>query len=122
MSRNLYLGADIIKLVGAPDLAGEQQQVQALHQVVDQTNYPLRVQALAREIAARKPDVIGLQEVARYYKTPDGAFDQPATIVLYDWLDLLQKQLTQLKQPYRVVVEQTELDITVPRPRATACG
>jgi endonuclease/exonuclease/phosphatase family metal-dependent hydrolase len=115
MSRNLYLGADIIKLVAAPDVAGEQQQVQLLHQVVDQTNFPLRAQALAAEIAASKPDVIGLQEVARYYRTPDGAAaGTPATQPLYDWMTLLQGELAKRDQHYRVVVEQTELDITVP--------
>lgn len=114
MSRNLYLGADIIKLVSASDLAGEQQQVNALYETVQATNYPVRVQALAREIARTRPDVIGLQEVARYFRTPDGAPDAPATTPLYDWMTLLQTQLKQLKQPYRVAAEQTELDITVP--------
>jgi len=114
MSRNLYLGADIIKLVSAPDLAGEQQQVNALYETVQATNYPVRVKALAGEIARTRPDVIGLQEVARYFRTPEGAPDAPATTVLYDWLALLQAQLRQLKQPYRVVSEQTELDITTP--------
>jgi endonuclease/exonuclease/phosphatase family metal-dependent hydrolase len=114
MSRNLYLGADIIKLVGASDLAGEQQQVNALYETVQATNYPLRVKALAREIARARPDVIGLQEVARYYRTAQGAPDGPATTVLYDWLALLRTQLKRLKQPYRVVSQQTEMDITVP--------
>jgi endonuclease/exonuclease/phosphatase family metal-dependent hydrolase len=115
MSRNLYLGADIIKLVSATDVAGEQQQVQALHQVVNQTNFPLRAQALAAEVAATKPDVIGLQEVARYYRTPDGAAaGTPATQPLYDWMTLLQAELAKRRQSYRVVVEQTEIDITVP--------
>lgn len=115
MSRNLYLGADIIKLVGAQDLAGEAQLAAALHQVVDQTRYPVRVKAIAREIRRTKPDVIGLQEVARYYRGADGAsHDQPATTPLYDWLALLRTELKALGLRYRVVVEQTELDITVP--------
>jgi endonuclease/exonuclease/phosphatase family metal-dependent hydrolase len=115
MSRNLYLGADIIKLATAPDVAGEQQQVQLLHQIVDRTNFPLRAQALAGEIAATRPDVIGLQEVARYYRTPDGApAGAPATQPLYDWISILQGELGRRGQHYRVVVEQTELDITVP--------
>jgi endonuclease/exonuclease/phosphatase family metal-dependent hydrolase len=115
MSRNLYLGADIIKLVGAPDLAGEEQQVNALYETVQATNYPERVKRLAQEIADNKPDLIGLQEVSRYYRTPEGAAtDAPATVVLYDWMALLQAQLKQLKQPYKVVQEQTELDITTP--------
>jgi hypothetical protein len=115
MSRNLYLGADIIKLVSAPDLAGEEQQVNALYETVQATNYPERVKRMAQEIARNKPDLVGLQEVARYYRTPEGApAGTAATVVLYDWLALLQAQLKQLKQPYKVVSEQTELDITTP--------
>ena len=114
MSRNLYLGADIIKLVGAPDLATEQQQVNALFETVQATNYPVRVKALAQEIVRTKPDVIGLQEVSRYLRTPEGSPTGPATTVMYDWLGLLQAELRRLKQHYRVASEQTELDITVP--------
>jgi len=115
MSRNLYLGADIIKLVGAPDLATEAEQVNSLFEVVRATNFPVRAQALAREIARTKPDVIGLQEVTRYYRTAEGApVDSAATTVIYDWMALLQAELRKLKQPYRVAAEQTELDITTP--------
>ncbi len=114
MSRNLYLGADIIKLVGAPDLAGEQGQVAALLGTVEGTNFPVRAKALAQEIATTRPDVIGLQEVARYYRSADATPGQAATRPLYDWMALLQKQLKARKQPYKVAAEQTELDITVP--------
>ncbi len=114
MSRNLYLGADIIKLVSAPDVAGEKVQVAALHRTVDQTNFPRRAKALAREIAATKPDVVGLQEVARYYRSADATPGQAATRPLYDWLTLLQRQLKAQRQSYKVAAEQTELDITVP--------
>ncbi len=114
MSRNLYLGADIIKLVGAPDVAGEQAQVAALLRTVDGTNFPVRARALAGEIAAAKPDMIGLQEVARYYRSVDATPGQAATRPLYDWMALLQQQLKAKKQSYKVAAEQTELDITVP--------
>ena len=114
MSRNLYLGADIIKLVGAPDLAGEEGQVAALLGTVEGTNFPVRAKALAQEIATTRPDVIGLQEVARYYRSADATPGQAATRPLYDWMALLQKQLKARKQPYKVAAEQTELDITVP--------
>jgi len=114
MSRNLYLGADIIKLVGAADLAGEKVQVAALRTTLDRTNFPVRAKALAAEIAATKPDVVGLQEVARYYRSADATPGQAATRPVYDWMTLLQTQLKAKRQPYRVAAEQTELDITVP--------
>jgi len=114
MSRNLYLGADIIKLVGAPDVAGEQLQVAALLGTVERTNFPVRAKALAQEIATTRPDIIGLQEVARYYRSVDATPGQAATRPLYDWMALLQKQLRARRQSYRIAAEQTELDITVP--------
>jgi len=114
MSRNLYLGADIIKLVGAPDVATEAQQVNSLFETVQATNFPVRAKALAQEIARTKPDIIGLQEVTRYLRTAEGNVTGPATTVIYDWIALLQAELRKLKQPYRVAAEQTELDITTP--------
>lgn len=114
MSRNLYLGADIIKLVSAPTLEAEKQQVQVLHETVDKTNFPLRAKAIAAEIAKTKPDLIAVQEVARYYRSADATPGQKATKPLYDFMALLQKQLKAKKQSYKVAAEQTEMDITVP--------
>jgi len=114
MSLNLYLGADIIKLAAAPDLATMKENVKSLHQTVDQTDFPLRVKALVKEIAKNKPDTIAVQEVARYYRSADATPGQAATTPLYDFMALLLKQLKAQKQTYTNVVEQTELDITVP--------
>jgi endonuclease/exonuclease/phosphatase family metal-dependent hydrolase len=64
MSRNLYLGADIGPALDLlPDLqaAGEHLWGQ-----VTATDYGIRVQRLASEIAQFAPDVIGLQEAARW--------------------------------------------------------
>lgn len=116
MSRNLYLGADIIKLASAKDLADEMAQAKALHATVDQTNFPLRAKAIAAEIARTTPDVIGLQEVARYFKGAPGVHDgiKDATTPLYDWLALLQKQITARGLHYKVASRQDEIDIEVP--------
>jgi endonuclease/exonuclease/phosphatase family metal-dependent hydrolase len=113
MSRNLYLGADIIKLVSATDEADQMNQVAALHKTVDQTNFPLRAKRLAREVQLNRPDLIGLQEVARYYRGAAGVHDKQTNskTVLYDWMKILQTELRALGQHYRVAVEQTELDI-----------
>jgi endonuclease/exonuclease/phosphatase family metal-dependent hydrolase len=113
MSRNLYLGADIIKLATAKDEADEMQQAAALHAVVDQTNFPARAKAIVKEIKATKPDIVGLQEVARFYRGPDGVHDKTtnASTVLYDWLAILRKELKAQGLSYRVAVEQKELDV-----------
>jgi endonuclease/exonuclease/phosphatase family metal-dependent hydrolase len=116
MSRNLYLGADIIKAVAATSVDQEEQQVQTLHQTVDQTNFPLRAKAIAKEVAANKPDLIGLQEVARYYRGADGVHDgvKNSTTVLYDFLKTVQKEIRAKGLSYKVVSEQTEIDLEVP--------
>jgi endonuclease/exonuclease/phosphatase family metal-dependent hydrolase len=114
MSRNLYLGADIIKLVSAANVDDMKQQVKTLHEDVDKTNFPVRATAIAAEIAAKKPDLIAVQEVARYYRSADATPGQAATTPLYDFMALLQKALKGKKQTYKVASEQTEMDITVP--------
>jgi endonuclease/exonuclease/phosphatase family metal-dependent hydrolase len=116
MSRNLYLGADIIQLVTAPDVATEQQKVAALHQTVNQTNFALRAKAIASEIKKTKPDIVGLQEVARYYKGADGVHDgiKNAKTPVYDWLALLRKQIKAKHLKYKVVSQETEIDVEVP--------
>jgi endonuclease/exonuclease/phosphatase family metal-dependent hydrolase len=113
MSRNLYLGADIIKLASSPDEATEAQNVAKLFKTVQQTNFPQRAKRLAAEVRLNKPDVIGLQEVARYYRGPAGVNDKTtnATTVLYDWLKILRVELSKRGMHYRVASQQTEMDI-----------
>jgi endonuclease/exonuclease/phosphatase family metal-dependent hydrolase len=116
MSRNLYLGADIITLATAPDLNAEMDQAKALHATVDQTDFATRAKAIAAEGKKYKPDVIGLQEVARYYKGADGVHDgiNNARTPIYDWLTLLQKQLKAKGLKYKAVSRQDEIDVEVP--------
>jgi len=116
MSRNLYLGADIIKLASSPDVAAERANAKSLHATVDATNFPARAKELAAEIKRTKPDVIGLQEVAQYYRGPDGVHDgvRNATTPIYDWLKILRHELRQHGLHYRVVSRQVELDVEVP--------
>jgi len=90
MSRNLYLGADIFRVVEAaqtnPDLVP--YVVAEVFQTMLATNFPARAEAIADEIARAKPDVVGLQEVSTLYiQTPGDFFSgnlQPAdTLVIY---------------------------------------
>jgi len=116
MSRNLYLGADIIKLASAPDVPTEMANAKALHDTVIATNFPARAKEIAAEIKRTKPDVIGLQEVARYYRGADGVHDgvNNATTPLFDWLGILRAAMRDRGLNYRVVSRQDELDVEVP--------
>jgi hypothetical protein len=118
MTRNLYEGADFTRILRAVVGVPPAQQLPALiaadttvRQIVDKTNFPLRATQLAREIAARKPQLIGLQEVALWRHGPLGA---PATIVDYDFLQLLLNDLGALGQDYQAVNVQQESDATGP--------
>src|SRR3954471_17286888 len=115
MSRNLYLGADIITAATAKDVPDLEQRATTLFETVQQTNFPVRAKAIAKEIAATHPDLVGLQEVADWRRTPDGVTDRKdASIVVYDYLALLQKELRARHASYRPAVVQQELDLEVP--------
>lgn len=119
MTRNLYLGGDITRPLTATQGLPPEQQAQAfvaanteLRAIVDLTSFPLRSVQLAREIAREKPDLVGLQEVALWRHGPlDGS---PATVVDYDFLQILLDDLAALGARYEVVHVQTESDVAGP--------
>ncbi|MCP4367881.1 MAG: hypothetical protein GY797_07185, partial [Deltaproteobacteria bacterium] len=76
MTRNLYLGADIFKVVDAAQTDPDSipYAVAEVYQTMIDTNFWERAEALADEIARFKPDVIGLQEVSTYYIQTPGDF------------------------------------------------
>jgi endonuclease/exonuclease/phosphatase family metal-dependent hydrolase len=116
MSRNLYLGADIIKAAGAPTPEAQAQAATALWHTVQQTNFPVRAIALADEIQRAQPDLIGLQEVSLWRTTPPGVTNnvKDANVVAYDFLALLQDRLRALGLHYEAAVVQQEADFEVP--------
>ena len=116
MSRNLYLGADIITAATASNPEELTQRAAALFGVVRQTNFPLRAQAIAREIRTTRPDLIGLQEVALWRRTAPGVTNdvRDARVVVYDFLALLRRALAARGLRYRAAVVQREADFEVP--------
>jgi len=101
MTRNLYLGADIFKVVDAatnpplipidpddplcedpesedcpkmPDPYAIPYAVAEVFQTMQYTNFPERAEALADEIEMYEPHVVGLQEVSTYYIQTPGDF------------------------------------------------
>jgi endonuclease/exonuclease/phosphatase family metal-dependent hydrolase len=112
MSRNLYLGADIITLVQASSKADEAARASALWKTVQKTNFPRRAKAIAAEIKHARPDLIGLQEVARYYRGPlADPSKKGAKTPVADWLKTLQRELRKRGLKYRVVSQQTEINV-----------
>ena len=109
MTRNVYLGADLTPAINADST---NEFVVANGQIVrdvETNNFPVRARGLAQEILDKRPDVVGLQEVALWRYGPlnnaapftcngvpdeDSPFgcDFTASTVRYDFLrDLLRR-------------------------------
>jgi len=63
MTQNLYLGADTNPILKAPTISDLQKAILAAADSVSKNNFPLRAKAIASEVAARRPLLIGLQEI-----------------------------------------------------------
>jgi endonuclease/exonuclease/phosphatase family metal-dependent hydrolase len=124
MTRNVYLGADISRpvraaqgKVGGEALAALGQANDAVRATVDETDFRVRSRLLAAEIAATRPDLVGLQEVALWREGPLelAAIGVPnATEVDYDFLELLLAELERLDLDYDVAQVRDEADVEGP--------
>jgi endonuclease/exonuclease/phosphatase family metal-dependent hydrolase len=121
VSRNLYLGGDIFLVVQAADAMGAAVATFEVWSSVQATNFPARATVIANEIAAANPDVIGLQEVAKWSTgapvvcNPDGSGLQyvnnpQASDVQYDFLALLQAALVAKGLHYDVARQTQSFD------------
>jgi endonuclease/exonuclease/phosphatase family metal-dependent hydrolase len=116
MSRNLFLGADLLPLAVTPAGDDFERAVGKLFDDVKATEPDARMKIVAGEIAKAKPDLVGLQEVTLWRTGPknDG---KPATDVKIDYLATLMKELKRRKAGYRVVADQRTLDLEAPSDR-----
>jgi endonuclease/exonuclease/phosphatase family metal-dependent hydrolase len=117
MTRNVYLGADVDAVISAPPDQVPIAAAQAFA-TVQATDFPARAEALADEIAATNPHLVGLQEVVLFRtQTPGDAAlggTEPATEVFQDFLEILLDALAARNLDYRVVVVQQAFDAEVP--------
>ena len=122
MSRNLYLGADLNPAVGAASIAEAIDGAGVVYNQLERTDYPQRAVALAAEIKKAKPDLIGLQEVAKWHtQTPSdlggppiGPGTIPAAYLKYDFLATLQDELEAAGEDYKVAGVQQEFTGELP--------
>src|SRR4051794_13810906 len=92
MSRNLFLGANLLPL--ATSRPGDEFEHAAgkVYAQVQATEAGERMKLVAEEIASAKPDLVGLQEVTLWRTGPKGD-PAPATDVQIDYLASLRKAL-----------------------------
>jgi endonuclease/exonuclease/phosphatase family metal-dependent hydrolase len=115
MTRNLFLGADLTPAYTALAARGGVAKLPAVVAgifnpgdppgVVQRTDFPTRAVALADEIEAARPDLIGLQEAA-VWRTDEA--------VAYDHLELLEAELARRGLRYRRVAAKVNGDVALP--------
>ena len=122
MTRNLYVGADIFRVVDAiddPDPLAIPTAVAGIMQIISETDFAARAEAIADEIDRYKPHIIGLQEVSLIRTETPGDFLTgnllpDAEEVAYDFLDLLMKALAKRKLKYTVAASVQNADVELP--------
>lgn len=96
---NVYLGAGLKPLFDAGSRGELVTRAGELYAAMEATDFRERAAALADLLAARAPEVVGLQEVARWERGPAGG----DLTVRYDFLRLLLDELAARGTPYRTV-------------------
>jgi endonuclease/exonuclease/phosphatase family metal-dependent hydrolase len=105
MTQNLYLGSSLEPALTATDPASFVAAVAQIYATVQYTNFPARAEAIADEIEANDPDLIGLQEVTKW--TTEGLNAPPG----YDFLAILQADLAGRGLDYSVAAVSDNADI-----------
>jgi endonuclease/exonuclease/phosphatase family metal-dependent hydrolase len=116
MTRNLYLGADIMPIAAAPGPEEALLAANVMWATVQASRYPARAAAMAEEIAEARPDVLALQEVTTWRLGPPLAClagapvapvaDEPAI----DFLPTLLRALDREGVHYEVAAQVTSMD------------
>jgi hypothetical protein len=115
MTRNLYLGTDLIPIASSPTLDAFKANATAGFDQVKATNFPARSKLIAKEVKQTKPDLIGLQEASLWRTGPsDGSPTPNATKVEFDYIKILVKSLKRAGLDYAVVRSTNEADIEGP--------
>jgi endonuclease/exonuclease/phosphatase family metal-dependent hydrolase len=113
LTRNMYLGTDFDEIFAAQSQEELVAEVAEAYAEVQAGNVSERVAAIADEIAATQPDLIGLQEVALWQIGPflDPA---PATTTTFDFLQLLLDELAARGLNYAPVSVLTNFEAEAP--------
>ncbi|MGD8568188.1 MAG: endonuclease/exonuclease/phosphatase family protein [Gammaproteobacteria bacterium] len=118
LTQNLYVGADILRVVDVGSVEDIPGAVAQTLQIIQQTNFPERAKAIAKEIKRAQPDLIGLQEVSTLRTQFPGDFfvgnPQQAEDVMYDYLDILLAELKKKGLHYKVAAIVQNADVEVP--------
>lgn len=115
MTRNLYVGGNVDLVIQAAntDPNSVPQVVAAVFQQVQHTDFHVRAEGIADEIARNRPHVVGLQELS-LIRTQTPADFQPfnATDTVIDFLSVLQAALAARGLHYSAyVIPETDVEV-----------
>ena len=113
MTRNLYLGAPLDPLFAPASAADLPAAVSSLWSTVQASDPPARMARVADEIAARRPDLVGLQEAA-LFQTTSLASPLAGEATVYDFAELIVRSLADRGLTYRVVATSKNFSQQVP--------
>jgi endonuclease/exonuclease/phosphatase family metal-dependent hydrolase len=115
MTRNLYLGANLDPILQATSFAGALNAVATRWQIVQANDFPVRAGAIARELQAVRPDLVGLEELVVYRaQMPSDFLQSRAQTIVLDYKRELERALRAHKLPYRFVGIDTNTDAELP--------
>jgi hypothetical protein len=118
LTRNIYLGADLNPVLGAPSPQVVPLIAAQVWAEVQATNFPARAGALADEIVRGRPHLIGLQEASLYRVQSPGDLALggavPATAVAYDFVALLLDSLAARGAEYVIAAQTNSFDVELP--------
>lgn len=114
-SRNLFIGTDLDPIFQAPTFPALVGATTLAFLHVQATNFAERAQALADEIEANDPDVVGLQEAVTILSdTPADGPATPAETPVYDYLQILLDALSARGLHYAPAAVVTNADTELP--------
>jgi endonuclease/exonuclease/phosphatase family metal-dependent hydrolase len=115
MTYNLAVGVDLDTIFLQPTLLGVEKQAEIAWHQKDTSDFTVRAKAVAEQIDAARPDIVGLQEVAQFFRQfpPDGPPPPfgPGTLAggppVKDFLVSLLSELTARGLDYAMVSDGT---------------
>ena len=119
MTWNLYIGTDLRRLLTRPDDGEIQTAVARLLADIEKSRFDARAEAIADEIAATRPDLVGLQEVTLLrLQLPGDYVAEPgrtnASEYHLDFLAILREKLADRGLAYDVVSSISNTDVELP--------
>jgi hypothetical protein len=97
MTRNIYFGADLSPALGATTPAEFEAAVAQIAAQAFASDFPKRAAALAEEIIAHQPHLVGLQEASIW------TFPSPFGPVTFDFAQLILAELAARGYPYQAI-------------------